>query len=88
MKLLNCYLNSILYIFYQKQLVHIVDTSFNSGIFPDKMKIAKVRHFFKKGDRQDVQNCRQMSILLVFPKILEKLIYNVLTSFVNTHNIL
>jgi len=66
MKFLNFYLNSILYIFYQKPLVHIVDASFNSGIFPDKMKIAKVRPFFKKGDRQDVQNYRQISILFVF----------------------
>jgi len=37
------------YIFYQKPLLYIVDASFNSGIFPDKMKIAKVRPFFKKG---------------------------------------
>jgi hypothetical protein len=65
MKFLDFYLNSV-YIFYQKPLVYIVDASFNSGIFPDKMKIAKIRPFFKKGDRQDVQNYRQISILLVF----------------------
>jgi hypothetical protein len=35
----------------KKTLVHIYNASFQSGIFPDKMKIAKVRPLFKKGDR-------------------------------------
>jgi hypothetical protein len=36
------------------------------------MKIAKVIPFFKKGDRQDVQNYRLISILLVFPQNIRK----------------
>ena len=34
----------------------------------------------KKGDRQDVQNYRTISILLVFSKTLEKFMYNTLKS--------
>jgi hypothetical protein len=45
---------------------------FNLAIFPDEMKIAKVRPFFKKGDRQDVQNYRQIYILLVFSQNIRK----------------
>jgi len=36
---------------------------------------------FKKGDRQDMQNYRLLSILSAFHKILEKLINNRLLSF-------
>jgi hypothetical protein len=55
--------------------------SFQSGIIPDRMKIAKVRPLFKKGDRQDVQNYRPISVLTVFSKILERLMCNKLISF-------
>ena len=52
------------------------------------IKIAKIRPIFKKGDRYDSSNCRSITILSVFSKILEKLIYNGLILFINKHNIL
>jgi hypothetical protein len=51
------------------------------------MKIAKVRPLFKKGGRQDVQNYRSISVLMVFSKILERLMYNRLISFVKKNTI-
>lgn len=66
----------------KKPLVRIFNAFFNSGIFPD-VKIAKVRLSLKKRDRQNVRYYRPMSILPVFPKILEKLTYNRLIPFVN-----
>jgi hypothetical protein len=41
----------------------------------------------KKGDTGEVQNCRPISLLSVFSKILEKLLYTRFTSFI-TINIL
>jgi len=35
-----------------KQCIHDINASFNSGIFPDKMKIAQVKYLFKKVDRK------------------------------------
>jgi hypothetical protein len=56
------------------------------------MKIAKVRPLYKKGDRHEVCNYRPISNLLVFffffSKILEKLVYNRLISFITKHTIL
>ena len=46
-----------------------------------------MRPIFKKGDRYDSSNY-SLSNLSVFSKILEKLIYNRLTHFINEHNIL
>jgi hypothetical protein len=45
------------------------------------MKKAKIKHFLKKGDRQDIKNYRLISILSVFSKALEKLMHNRLLLF-------
>jgi hypothetical protein len=74
--------------YFVKPLVHIYNVSFQTGIFPDMMKKGKIRPVFKKGDRPDVQNYRPISILSVFSKILEKLMYNRLLSFLKKHNTL
>ena len=37
---------------HSKCLTLIINQSFNSGIFPDKLKIAKVTPIYKKGDKQ------------------------------------
>jgi len=71
-----------------KPLTHIFNLSINSGIFPDSMKKAKISPVFKKGDRQSVQNYRPIAVLSVFSKILEKIMYNRLYSFLNKFNIL
>ena len=53
----------------------------NSGIFPDKLKIAKVIPIFKKGDSTQFTNYRPISILPVISKVLEKIIYKQLYWF-------
>ena len=52
------------------------------------MKTAKVKPLFKKKDRQDIQNYRPISILSVFSKPLERIMYNRLLLFLKKHNIL
>jgi hypothetical protein len=74
--------------YFIKPVVHIYNVSFQTGIFPDIMKKAKIRPLFKKGDKQDIQNYRTISILSAFSKILEKLMYNRLLSFLMKHNTL
>jgi hypothetical protein len=52
------------------------------------MKIAKVRPIHKKGWKQEISNCRPISVLTAFSKILETLIYNRVMSFLNKHNLI
>jgi hypothetical protein len=47
-----------------------------------------VKPLHKKGDKSDIQNYRPISLLSVSSKILEKLMYNSLISFVARNNIL
>ena len=62
-------------------LTHVFNISLRFGIFPDLMKRAKIRPLFKKGDKQDIQNYRPIAVLSAFSKILEKIMYNRLLSF-------
>ena len=59
-----------------------------NGIFPDRMKIARVIPLFKNGDVKEFSNYRPVSILPQFSKILEKVFHNRLMSFINDKQIL
>lgn len=69
-------------------LCHICNLSFEAGIFPAKMKIAKVIPLFKAGDKHNFTNYRPVSLLSQFSKILEKLYVERLDTFIDKHNIL
>ena len=45
-------------------------------MFPDCLKNAKVTPIFISGDKDNIRNCRSISILSVFSKVLERIIYN------------
>ena len=69
-------------------LALLVNQSFQSGIFPDKLKIAKVISLFKKGNPEQPSNYRPVSLLSVFSNIFEKLLYRRLYRFLEVHNVL
>ena len=52
-----------------KPLAHVCSTSFEHGVFPDNMKVAKVVPLFKAGDRSVFSNYRPISLLSQFSKI-------------------
>jgi hypothetical protein len=64
----------------------IINQSFQSGIFPDLFKIAEVVPIFKGGCKQDLCNFRPISLLSNIGKLIEKLMYNRLISFLNLSN--
>ena len=57
-------------------LFHVFKVSIEQGIFPDSLKLAKVTPIFKSGDKYNVSNYRPISILPVFSKVLERIMYN------------
>ena len=68
-------------------LKEIINISFATGIYPDKLKIAKVIPIFKnKGDQLLVSNYRPISLLSNINKIFEKLVHARLYSFLELHN--
>ena len=69
-------------------ITHIMNLSLEHGVFPTDMKLAKVIPIFKKGNNQLFQNYRPISLLPVFSKVLEKLVYKRLYQFLKTHKLL
>ena len=71
-----------------KPFTRICNLSFRDGIFPDKMKLAKVIPLFKSGDKGSFNNYRPVSLLSQFSKIIEKLFDVRLQSFIDKHDLL
>ena len=68
-------------------LAHIGNLSFDKGIFPIELKIAKIVPIFKSGDDCIFTNYRPVSVLPVFSKIMERLMYDRLISYILKHKI-
>jgi hypothetical protein len=68
-------------------LNHIYNHSLYTGIFPDP-KISIVKLLFKKGDKTSMTNYKPISLLTVFPKVLQKVMYNRLSHHMHINNIL
>lgn len=71
-----------------KPLSYICNLSFQTGKFPDKMKMAKVVPLYKTGDKHLFTNYRPISLLSQFSKILEKLFAERLMEFIEKDKIL
>ena len=69
-------------------LHHIFRLSFEKGIVPTQLKLAKVIPIFKNGDPCNMDNYRPISLLSCISKILEKIVALRLTSFLTECNIL
>ena len=62
--------------------------SLTHGVFPNELKKARVIPIFKSGDKSEFSNYRPVSVLPLFSKILERLMYTRLLSFINKHKLL
>ena len=80
LKIISSYISS--------PLSQIINESFQSGIFPEKMQHATVIPLFTKGCTETVSNYRPISLLSVFSNITEKLMYKRLYQFLDVHKIL
>ena len=65
----------------------IFNDSLLLGIFPQTTKIVKVLPFYKSGKKNLMTNYRPMSVLPSFSKILERIMYNLLYSYLNDNNL-
>ena len=59
-----------------------------TGVVPEKLKVARVIPVYKKGSKTVMNNYHTISLLSVFNKLLEKLMYNRLASFLEKNEIL
>ena len=69
-------------------LNYLFNLSFSSGVVPDMIKIARVIPVYKAGCHTVMSNYRPISLLSIFHKLLEKLMYKRLIKFLEKNNIL
>ena len=81
----------ILFLLKNKILTQVADLfnlSFMTGVFPFVLKTAKVVPVFKKDSKLDYSNYRPISLLSNIEKILGKLMYKRLYTFLDNNNII
>ena len=66
------------------RLKYLFDMSLESGIFPDKLKFARVIPLYKAADPANISNYRPISVLPCFSKMLERIMYNRLYKYLTT----
>ena len=69
-------------------LVHIFNLSIAQGVFPDELKVARVVPIYKSQDQKVLNNYRPVSVLPVFSKVLEQIMFNRVQSFIDKENLL
>ena len=69
-------------------LTRIINSSIENGEFPAEWKEALITPILKKGDREKKENYRPVSCLAVASKVLEKVVCNQITRFMEVHGLL
>ncbi len=69
-------------------LVNVINLSLSKGVFPSKLKIAKIIPIFKTGNQSFFTNYRPISLLTNFSKLFEKVMQIRLTLFIEQCEIL
>ena len=67
-------------------LAEIMNMSVQTGVYPSKLKHAKVSPVYKTGDRTEAGNYRPISLLSVFNRLFKRLMHKRLTSFIEKKN--
>ena len=71
-----------------QHLSDIINSSLQTGIFPDQLKIAKICPIFKNGEKDVFASYRPISILPSFSKIFEKVLFNRMICYIESNKIL
>ncbi len=66
----------------------IVIESFNTGTFPEDLKLALITPVYKAGDPLEVSNYRPMSVLRLLTKVFEKTMYKRVAQFLDKYKII
>ena len=68
-------------------LTNLFNLSFEQGVFPSEIKLAIITPLYKAKDPMFFNNYRPISLLSVFSKIIERLMYSRLLNFINNHKL-
>ena len=64
----------------------LINKSLRDGVFPSSLKLAKVLPLHKNGSKDDVNNYRPISLLVVWNKIFERVVFNRIFNYLEEHS--
>ena len=68
-------------------LTYLINRSMRESVFPTSEKCAKVTLVYKSGEKRMMDNYRPMSVLPVFSKVLEQVVYKQLYSYLEANKL-
>ena len=71
-----------------KPLTYLINLSFSNGIFPDLLKTSNVIPVFRRGEKQNYNNYRPISLTSNLSKLMEKIVHPRLYSFLEKNSLL
>ena len=71
--------------FTYQMLTDCINGALSQGIFPDSLKLANITPVHKKDETTDKENYRPVSVLPLFSKIFEKVIYDQLSQYLEKY---
>ena len=71
-----------------KPLTIVINQSLKTGVFPDALKIAKVKPLYKNGDNFCLNKYRPILLLPTISEIFERVMFTQLYSYLNANNLL
>ena len=71
-----------------KPITDLCNLSIISGKFPDSCKLAKLKTMYKKCSLTEASNYRSISLLQLISKVIEKVIHDQTSTFLNSRNLL
>ena len=71
-----------------KPLAIIINQSLQTGIFPDLLKISKIKPVYKKGDKCCFNNYRPIALLPTISKVFELVMHTQLYNYFNKYDLL
>lgn len=69
-------------------ICHIINLSFVEGVFPENLKLSIVKPLYKKGNANDIDNYRPVTLIPILSKVFEKAMLKRLLEFADKFNIL
>ena len=70
-----------------KPITDICNPSITSGKVPDSCKLAKLKQIYKKGSLTEASNYRPISLLPLISKVIEKVIHDQSSAFLDSRNL-
>ncbi len=71
-----------------KPLTHIINSSLTTGVFPTDWKLSKLIPIPKSKPYNRIENYRPISVIPAIAKVIEKLVYRQLSTYLENNNLL